>query len=68
MRRAPHGAATMRAVGWSLVVALLITGAAAWWARTAIVEGEKKALPTIPPARAIEALPAEAPVQAVVVR
>ena len=68
MRRAQHGAATMRAVGWSLVVALLVTGAAAWWARTAIVEGEKKALPAIPPARVIEALPAEAPVQAVVVR
>lgn len=68
MRRAPHGAATMRAVGWSLVVALLITGAAAWWVRSTIVEGERKALPAIPPARVIEALPAEVPVQAVVVR
>ena len=58
----------MRALGWSLVVALLITGAAAWWVRTAIVEGERKALPAIPPAREIEALPAEAPVQAVAVR
>jgi len=61
MRHARPGAATMRAVAGSVVVSLLLAGAAAWWARgwleardrsAPIVIPERVEVPALPPAAA----------------
>jgi hypothetical protein len=48
MRRASRGAATVRAVVVSVVLSLALAGAAAWWVRARVIEGERAPAVTVP--------------------